>query len=41
MPAAIVADPFRYLSLPPGRLPQFPGTLLLVIDSLLIYLDIK
>jgi len=41
MPAAIVADPFRYLSLPPGRLPQFLGPLLLLIDFLFIYLNIK
>ena len=41
VPAAIVADPFRYLSLPPGRLPQFPGTLLLLIDLLLVYFDLK
>jgi hypothetical protein len=41
MPAAIVADTFRHLSLPPGRLPQFPGPLLLFIDSLFIYFDIK
>ena len=41
MPAAIVADTFRYLSLPPGRLPQFLGALLLFIDLLLIYVYIK
>ena len=41
MAAAIVTDPFRYLSLPPGRLPQSPGPLLLVIDLLLIYFDLK
>ena len=41
MPAAVVTDPFRHLSLPPGRLPQFPGPLLLVIDLPLIYYDLK
>jgi hypothetical protein len=41
LPAAIVTDPFGYPSLPPGRLPQFPGTLLLLIDLLLIYFDLK
>jgi hypothetical protein len=41
VPAAIVADPFGYPSLPPGRPPQFPGTLLLLIDLLLIYFDLE
>ena len=41
LPAAIVTDPFRNPSLPPCRLPQSPGPLLLVIDLLLIYFDLK